>query len=105
MKFMQTAREEEQRKQLEKAQLRHLEDMQWVIPGFEDEVAEAEDDKLAEPITSAAPATLLLFRRSYKGHNKFVEQCMKNQIKQHAEASRSAEELLQATELRAMKQR
>uniref|UniRef100_A0A7S1W1J7 Uncharacterized protein n=1 Tax=Alexandrium catenella TaxID=2925 RepID=A0A7S1W1J7_ALECA len=104
MRFMQSAREEEQRKKQEQDQLRHLEDMQWIVPGFEEEVKEAEQSQEPEKKKAAQPA-VLLHRRSYKGFNPVVEQCMKEQLKQQAAAARAAEELEEAEALQGMKRR
>eukprot|EP00929_Paragymnodinium_shiwhaense_P120719 TRINITY_DN9274_c0_g1_i1.p1 TRINITY_DN9274_c0_g1~~TRINITY_DN9274_c0_g1_i1.p1 ORF type:complete len:193 (-),score=83.76 TRINITY_DN9274_c0_g1_i1:117-695(-) len=106
MKFMQTAREQESRKKAEADQLRHRADMQWVAPGYEDEVAAAEaaQEKAALEAAEAAPP-LRLHRRSYKGFNPFVEQSMKELKKKHAAAQQAAEEVGQAATLQAMKKR
>mmetsp|Transcript_90869 Transcript_90869/g.257403 ORF Transcript_90869/g.257403 Transcript_90869/m.257403 type:complete len:169 (+) Transcript_90869:20-526(+) len=104
MRFMQSAREEEKRKKQKQDQLRHLEDMQWVLPGFEDEVQEIEScQEKRAPEGDVAP--VLLHRRSYKGFNPVVELWMQDQLKKHAEARSAAEELEQAATLRKMKQR
>mmetsp|Transcript_29793 Transcript_29793/g.64930 ORF Transcript_29793/g.64930 Transcript_29793/m.64930 type:complete len:111 (+) Transcript_29793:250-582(+) len=106
MKFMQTAQEEELRKRQAQEQLRHIEDMQWIVPGFEAEVQEAEavkDGSSAESI--GLPPPLRLYRRSYKGFNPVVEQWVKEQLRKHADALQTAEAQDQAAALRAMKQR
>eukprot|EP00931_Biecheleriopsis_adriatica_P095997 TRINITY_DN69642_c0_g1_i1.p1 TRINITY_DN69642_c0_g1~~TRINITY_DN69642_c0_g1_i1.p1 ORF type:complete len:180 (+),score=59.65 TRINITY_DN69642_c0_g1_i1:62-601(+) len=106
LRFMQSAKENEERKLQEKEQLRHLEDMQWVIPGFEREcmAADSAQEKRAPELSTAAPP-LLLHRRSYKGFNNVVELAMKDLLKKHADAVNQAEELEQASALRGMKQR
>merc|ERR1712087_935019 len=96
MRFMQSRKEEEERKRQEKAQLRHLEDMQWVIPGFEAEVAQADAAKESGTLESKAPPPLLLHRRSYKGFNPTVEAAMKATIEKHVKAVEEANELEQA---------
>jgi len=116
MRFMHSAREEEQRKKQEREQLRHLEDMHWVQPGFEAEVAAAEDDSQAQAaaasrtaaagsMAGAPPPPFRIHRRSYKGYNANVEQSMRDQLKKHADLANAAEELEQASRLHAMKQR
>ncbi|CAK0839125.1 unnamed protein product, partial [Prorocentrum cordatum] len=80
MRFMHSAREEEERRQQEKQQLRHLEEMRWVVPGFEAEVdgADTEAEKRPREQGAAAPcAEVRLHRRSYKGFNPVVEQWAK----------------------------
>ncbi|CAJ1451156.1 unnamed protein product [Effrenium voratum] len=101
LRFMQSARENEERKKLENEKLRHIEDMQWVIPGFEADVLEDAQEKRAAEQSSAV---LLIHRRSYKGFNSLVEQFMKDLLKKHAEATSRAEEVDQASALRKMKQ-
>jgi len=104
LRFMQSARENEERKKMENEKLRHLEDMQWVIPGFEAEVeAETRQEKRA-PEAQATASTVLLHRRSYKGFNGMVEQAMKDLLKKHAQAKAQDEEVEQAKTLRKMKQ-
>merc|ERR1711879_178185 len=105
MRFMQSAKEEEQRKKQEQEKLRHLEDMQWIVPGFEEEVKTAEANQEKRPPDVIPPSQLRLHRRSYKGFNPVVEQFVKDQLKKHADAVRAAEELEQASALRTMKQR
>merc|ERR1712232_735834 len=95
MKFMHSRKEEEERKRHEKDQLRHLEDMQWVIPGFEAEVAQADAAKDIVTLEAKAPPPLLLHRRSYKGFNPTVESAMKATIAKHAKAVEEAKELEQ----------
>mmetsp|Transcript_8603 Transcript_8603/g.19262 ORF Transcript_8603/g.19262 Transcript_8603/m.19262 type:complete len:170 (+) Transcript_8603:85-594(+) len=104
LRFMQSARENEERKKMENEKLRHFEDMQWVIPGFEAEVeAETRQEKRA-PEAQATASTVLLHRRSYKGFNGMVEQAMKDLLKKHAQAKAQDEEVEQAKTLRKMKQ-
>eukprot|EP00933_Yihiella_yeosuensis_P029300 TRINITY_DN22962_c0_g3_i1.p2 TRINITY_DN22962_c0_g3~~TRINITY_DN22962_c0_g3_i1.p2 ORF type:complete len:202 (-),score=47.37 TRINITY_DN22962_c0_g3_i1:161-766(-) len=106
LRFMQTAKQEEQKKLYEKEQLAHIQDLQWVIPGFETENLAAESTqgkRASEP--SGAPPPVRLHRRSYKGYNNYVELMMKDTLKKHADATARAEELEQAYALRGMKQR
>eukprot|EP00927_Polykrikos_kofoidii_P069062 TRINITY_DN64462_c0_g1_i1.p2 TRINITY_DN64462_c0_g1~~TRINITY_DN64462_c0_g1_i1.p2 ORF type:complete len:182 (-),score=42.46 TRINITY_DN64462_c0_g1_i1:304-849(-) len=106
MRFMQSAKEEEQRKQQEKEQLRHIAELQWVMPGFHQEVKKA--DAVREEATVSeriAPPVLRIYRRSYKNFNPVVEVAMKAQKKKHADAVQAAADLEQASALRTMKQR
>eukprot|EP00913_Durusdinium_trenchii_P028545 g26773.t1 len=88
LRFMQSARENEERKKLENEKLRHLEDMQWETPP-----------------TKSTPAlgVVRLYRRSYKGYNAMVEQSMKDLLSHHADDAAQAEEVDQAKTLRKMK--
>jgi len=107
LRFMQTAVDEERRKRQEQDQLRHREEMQWIVPGFEAEVA-AENEKLKEkrPAEGAAQTPQLhLFRRSYKGVNPVIEQLMKDQLKKHADAIDASKELEQVMALNAMRKK
>eukprot|EP00434_Breviolum_minutum_P007642 symbB.v1.2.006739.t1/scaffold403.1/size211681/4 len=98
LRFMQSARENDERKKMENEKLRHLEDMQWVIAGFEGEVeAETKQEKRAQPTEQTVQTTpVLLHRRSYKGFNSMVEQAMKELVKKHAASKAQEEELDQA---------
>ncbi|CAE6961723.1 PTAC2 [Symbiodinium sp. CCMP2456] len=96
LRFMQSARENEERKKQEKEQLRHIEEMQWVVEGFEAEVsAESSQEKRPAELRTGPPP-LQLHRRSYKGFNGLVEQSMKDVLKKHAEMMTQAEEVEQA---------
>mmetsp|Transcript_50304 Transcript_50304/g.106915 ORF Transcript_50304/g.106915 Transcript_50304/m.106915 type:complete len:237 (-) Transcript_50304:47-757(-) len=109
LKFMQSAKEEELKKQQEKMQLRHLDAMRWVIPGFEVEVEAAEakppasGSALAEKSAEGPPPPLRLARRSYKGFNPVVQQWVKEKRGAHVLATRKAEEFEEASTLTRMK--
>ncbi|CAE7511524.1 ASZ1 [Symbiodinium natans] len=119
LRFMQTARENEERKKQEKEQLRHIEEMQWVVEGFEAEVmAESSQEKrpaerragpppcsctdaLQGEVVANYPPT---FKRDLQGFNGLVEQSMKDMLKKHADMMKQSEEVEQASALRKMKQ-
>eukprot|EP00928_Gymnodinium_smaydae_P095347 TRINITY_DN8189_c0_g2_i1.p1 TRINITY_DN8189_c0_g2~~TRINITY_DN8189_c0_g2_i1.p1 ORF type:complete len:209 (-),score=56.27 TRINITY_DN8189_c0_g2_i1:389-952(-) len=114
LRFMQTAKDEEQRKKQEKEQLAHLQEMQWVVPGFEAELCGFESSKRsgaagdapsAGKLGVSAPPPLQIHRRSYKGFNPYIEQTMAVLTKKHEQAMEASKDLLEASSLRAMKQR
>mmetsp|Transcript_108595 Transcript_108595/g.324750 ORF Transcript_108595/g.324750 Transcript_108595/m.324750 type:complete len:192 (+) Transcript_108595:81-656(+) len=103
MRFMQSAKDEEQRRRREREQLRHLGDLRWVVPGFEAEVLEAERSQEKPEQKKAGPPQVLLHRRSFKGFNPVVERWMQEQLRKQAAAKKAAEELEEAEALQSMK--
>mmetsp|Transcript_51300 Transcript_51300/g.121888 ORF Transcript_51300/g.121888 Transcript_51300/m.121888 type:complete len:195 (-) Transcript_51300:94-678(-) len=110
LRFMQTAQEVQEHKRQEQERLRYIAEMQWVLPGFEEEVAEAEaatasSNAIVIEESSGPPPPLLLQRRSFKGCNPVVEAWVKQQRQKHAAASKVAEEVTQANTLQKLRKK